>query len=600
MATNNFNTVESISPPRSRHVLKHTNCFDTNFGWVIPVAWRELVPGDSTKISLSALVKGLTMPAVPMGKVSAYFNMFFVPTALIDDDWEKRLIGQDPDKARRGQNAEVPYTTDFPSLLTYNGGNNTLNEIQKYQLRDYLGLPLGEYNNDLSDYTVNPMLAYWRIWNDYFRPEDYKDTVPDTLQEFNLWTNSTSSYEADVSIGDYLGYRSGILRCCLNNDVFNTALLDRQLGNPANVPLQGVLSGYSKGIGIQDSDGNPLYIRSAHSGEYTPAELALGCINNAKSALLLTSMDKDKAYGPAKFHYDSTTGSVKTLFDDSFFYEDGTPFTYTGGQLVGHGEVSFNANLSGATLEGASFSISDFRLANTLQKWSEINNKCGTRLGEYIRAMFSVNTPDERLHRSEWIGGFEMPIMTDVFHQDAETATRKLGDDVGKMLTMGSDYLGSYFAREYGYIMVTMHIKPEVVYHQGIDKMWIKPTRYDYYNPLFNGLSEEGIRNDEVCHVSGSDRDSKIFGYQRRNYHMESVQDKICGGFHDVYGNMTWNRTFTATDADAPNLDIGFKLCVESDYADKFNVVDEPPFLCQINIIEDMVRPMPTVCTPSL
>lgn len=599
MATNNFNTVESISPPRSRHVLKHTNCFDTNFGWVIPVAWRELVPGDSTKISLSALVKGLTMPAVPMGKVSAYFNMFFVPTALIDDDWEKRLIGQDPDKARRGQNAEVPYTTDFPSLLTYNGGNNTLNEIQKYQLRDYLGLPLGEFDNDLSDYTVNPMLAYWRIWNDYFRPEDYKDTVPDTLQEFNLWTNSTSSYEADVSIGDYLGYRSGILRCCLNNDVFNTALLDRQLGNPANVPLQGVLSGYSKGLNIADSDGNPLYIRSSAT-TYTPAELALGCMNNAKGVLMVTSMDKDKSYGPDKFIYDAGSHTVKNMFDTDYFYEDGTPFTYAADALVGHGEVSFNANLSGATLEGASFSISDFRLANTLQKWSEINNKCGTRLGEYIRAMFSVNTPDERLHRSEWIGGFEMPIMTDVFHQDAETATRKLGDDVGKMLTMGSDYLGSYFAREYGYIMITMHIKPEVVYHQGIDKMWIKPTRYDYYNPLFNGLSEEGIRNDEVCHVSGSDRDSKIFGYQRRNYHMESVQDKICGGFHDVYGNMTWNRTFTATDADAPNLDIGFKLCVESDYADKFNVVDEPPFLCQINIVEDMVRPMPTVCTPSL
>lgn len=599
MATNNFNTVESISPPRSRHVLKHTNCFDTNFGWVIPVAWRELVPGDSTKISLSALIKGLTMPAVPMGKVSAYFNMFFVPTALIDDDWEKRLIGIDPDKARRGQNAEVPYTTDFPSLLTYNGGNNTLNEIKKYQLRDYLGLPLGEYNNDLSDYTVNPMLAYWRIWNDYFRPEDYKDTVPDTLQEFNLWTNSTSSYEEDVSIGDYLGYRSLILRCCLNNDVFNTALLNRQLGNPANVPLQGILSGYSKGIGIQDSDGNPLYIRSSAT-TYTPAELALGCVNNVNSVLSLTSMDKDKSYGASKFIVDSSTGNVKSRYDDDFFYEDGTPFTFAGGAVTGHGEVSFNANLSGASLEGASFSISDFRLANTLQKWSEINNKCGTRLGEYIRAMFSVNTPDERLHRSEWIGGFEMPIMTDVFHQDSETATRKLGDDVGKMLTMGSDYLGSYFAREYGYIMVTMHIKPEVVYHQGIDKMWIKPTRYDYYNPLFNGLSEEGIRNDEVCHVSGSDRDSKIFGYQRRNYHMESVQDKICGGFHDVYGNMTWNRTFTATDADAPNLDIGFKLCVESDYADKFNVVDEPPFLCQINIIEDMVRPMPTVCTPSL
>lgn len=597
MATNNFNTVESISPPRSRHVLKHTNCFDTNFGWVIPVAWRELVPGDSTKISLSALVKGLTMPAVPMGKVSAYFNMFFVPTALIDDDWEKRLIGQDPDKARRGQNAEVPYTTDFPSLLTYSGGNNTLNEIQKYQLRDYLGLPLGEYDNDLSDYTVNPMLAYWRIWNDYFRPEDYKDTVPDTLQEFNLWTNSTSSYEADVSIGDYLGYRSGILRCCLNNDVFNTALLDRQLGNPANVPLQGMLSGTAIGLNAYDADNNPLCIHSA--GNYLPAELSAYVNNSKPLALGLNSLDRVSGstigMNPVA---GSPIGSVNLENASNLYYSDGTKPDFS--STLGDVNMRFGMNMDGVSLQTGSFSISDFRLANTLQKWSEINNKCGTRLGEYIRAMFSVNTPDERLHRSEWIGGFEMPIMTDVFHQDSETSSRKLGDDVGKMLTMGSDYLGSYFAREYGYIMVTMHIKPEVVYHQGIDKMWIKPTRYDYYNPLFNGLSEDGIRNDEVCHVSGSDRDSKIFGYQRRNYHMESVQDKICGGFHDVYGNMTWNRTFTATDADAPNLDIGFKLCVESDYADKFNVVDEPPFLCQINIIEDMVRPMPTVCTPSL
>lgn len=568
MATNPFNNVMSISPPRSRKVLKSTHYLDTHVGWVVPVECRELIPGDNVNINCNVLIKGMTMPVTPFGKMSAYFNAFFVPARLVDDDFQSRYTGIDEKKARRlGQAAAtVPYSTDFPALLVAAAGDttNTLQEVKKYSLRDYMGWPLGDYRgNDMSKFTIAPLCAYHKIWNDYFRPEDYCDVVPDTIQSFAEWTNATTDFEK-ASIGDYLGYRSFVMRCMLNNDLFNTALLDQQLGDPVSVPLNGSVDfGFYKDDTLATIGGEKVV-----PGLQTPNNSSFGFVMNHGGT--------------------ATWPNVNTQYQ--------TPLDESGTYSLG---IRDGGDLS--------FTISDQRVAQQLQKWSELSNRSGSRFEEYVKAMFSVEPGDARLQRAEWIGGFEMPVIVDTFHahDNSEVAgTRQyIGQEAGKMITGGQQHFGKYFCKEPGYLLVTMHIKPEIAYHQGLNRMWIKPTRYDYYNPLFTGLSEQEIMNIEVCHVpngtSTKQRDLDIFGYSERYYEYISAQDTLHGGFHDVYGNYTWNRTFTPTEAGAPNLNLDFKMCRESDYADKWNVVDEPPFQVQYNSILDMVRPMPAHCTPS-
>lgn len=561
MATNPFNSMESISPPRSRHILKETHYFDTAIGWVIPASVNELLPGDNIDINFNCLIKGQTMPVTPFGKVSAYINAFFVPTRLVDDDWEKRITGVDEKKARRGDNSLVPYSTDFPALLTAASGDttNTLQEVKKYQLRDYMSWPLGSYaGQDMSQFTIAPLCAYHKVWNDYFRPEDYCDVIPDTIQRFNEWTNSRTSYE-DASIGDFLGYRSFIMRCMLNNDLFTTALDSQQLGVGAQVPLNG-----SMNFGFYSVLGEPATTNDSpvtFGIQTWNGKTGLGIDNN----YVTTSSDSTRVESPISL--DSTNKWFNLGIRD-------------GGDL--------------------SISITELRLAQQLQKWAEYQNRCGSRYVEYLKSMFSISPRDERLQRSEWIGGFEMPIVTDTFHahDNSETDGKKqyIGQEAGKQITGGGQSLGRYFAKEYGYLLLTIHIKPEISYGQGLPKMFIKPSRYDYYNPLFTGLSEQEILNIEVFHKPGDSRDLDIFGYHERYYEYISCQDRIQGAFHDYYANYTWNRTFDS--ANPPNLNLDFKMCRESDYADKWNVTDEPPYMVQFQTVLDAVRPLPAHCRP--
>ena len=203
------------------------------------------------------------------------------------------------------------------------------------------------------------------------------------------------------------------------------------------------------------------------------------------------------------------TGTTHAVFNASNFLTSAAPspqaVQFRGDMITkmayvqsANGVENFKQFLNDNTVDLASastFNVSDLRLAFQVQRWMERNARAGVRYTEFLRAHFNVSPRDDRLQRPEYIGGSKAPIIFSEVLQTSQTGTTPQGNMSGHGITASSKYCGSYHAQEFGLIMGIMSIMPVPAYNcQGIDRQWLKPTRYDYYFPEFANLSEQAIR----------------------------------------------------------------------------------------------------------
>jgi len=68
---------------------------------------------------------------------------------------------------------------------------------------------------------------------------------------------------------------------------------------------------------------------------------------------------------------------------------------------------------------------------------------------------------------------------------------------------------------EHGVILGIVAVRADLTYQQGLQKMWSRSTRYDFYFPAFATLGEQAVLNQEI-YVTGDITDTGVFGYQER------------------------------------------------------------------------------------
>ena len=68
---------------------------------------------------------------------------------------------------------------------------------------------------------------------------------------------------------------------------------------------------------------------------------------------------------------------------------------------------------------------------------------------------------------------------------------------------------------EHGVIIGLVSVRADLTYQQGLDRMWSRSTRYDFYFPAFAMLGEQPVYNKEI-YADGSANDGLVFGYQER------------------------------------------------------------------------------------
>jgi len=246
----------------------------------------------------------------------------------------------------------------------------------------------------------------------------------------------------------------------------------------------------------------------------------------------------------------------------------------------------------------ATFDVSDLRLAFQIQKWMERNARCGVRYVEFLRAHFGVAPHDETLQRPEYIGGSKSPlIVSEVLQTSASGAnSTPQGTFTGHGISADHTYIGRYVAREFGWIIGVMYIRPEASYSQGIPRGFTRESRYDFYFPEFANLSEQAISEKEIYGVPGTSPDvlNRIFGYQGRFDELRHAQSKFCGAMRDTLNYWHLGRTFS----DAPNLNGDFISCNPSKRI--FAVQNIPEVIVNFANIIKAVRPIPKDSNPGL
>lgn len=411
-------------------------------------------------------------------------------------------------------------------------------------LFDYMGLPTGPLNGGgaTTGITFNNLhgRAYNQIFKHWFRDELIIDSpVIDVDDGPDTWT-------------DYTLRRRG-----KRFNYFTAASPYLQKGTAVSLPL-----GTSAPIEYVAGGSVPVKLRQAANDNLYIGPSAIGV--NAASSL-------------------DDNGGGNTLIIDP----NGT----------------LEADLSGATAA----TINSLREAIATQQFLEKDVFGGTRYIELIKNHFGVTSPDARHSRPELLFTSSGRInVTPVTQGSASGLTGGstyqgnlsgygTGADVGKGWSKGFT--------EHGVLLGLLSVRADITYQRGMDRMWQRQTRYDFYWPTFANLGQQEILNREIyadlADGDGATEKDGVFGYIPRYDEYRTKLSKIVGTLnsHAASSLDVWHLSQEFTSQ--PTLNETF--IEDNPPIDRVIAVpSESHFIADVYIDLKCARPMPVSAMPGL
>lgn len=451
-AEQHYSQVPHANVPRARFKRDYSLLTTMNEGDLIPIYCDEVLPADTAKIDLNALMR-MSTPLYPvMDNCYCDFYFFFVPARLLWEHFEN-LMGQN-DSTFWAEPME--YTT--PKTTAPSGGWNV------GTLADYFGIPTGVANLQVNSL---PFRAYAKIWNEWFRDENLQQPVTMSKTDATTAGSNTGTNLTDAEAGGLP------LKVCKYKDYFTSCLPSPQKGSTVTLPMNG-----------------PAKVKMYNDRNLTKEF-------EQTIELISTSYDTPRMYnaGNSGEDYKNSVALVNGKDEDN---EVNSASAYLG------------ADLSSVTAT----TINELRQAIAVQHILERDARTGTRYKEYLQGAWGVTSPDARLDRSEYIGGYRLPInINQVIQTSATDTTSPQGNTAAFSMTTMSRNMATYSATEHGFIIGLAAVRVDHSYQQGLPRMWTRSTRFSYYDPMLANLGEQAVLNQEI-YAQGNAQDEEVFGYQ--------------------------------------------------------------------------------------
>lgn len=445
-AEQHYSQVPHANAPRARFKRDYSLLTTMNEGDLVPIYCDEVLPADTAKIDLNALMR-MSTPLFPvMDNCYCDFYFFFVPSRLLWEHFEN-LMGQN-DSTFWAEPTE--YTT--PKTTAPSGGWNV------GTLADYFGIPTGVENLQVNSL---PFRAYAKIYNEWFRDENLQQPVTMSKTDATTAGSNTGTNLTDAEAGGLP------LKVCKYKDYFTSCLPSPQKGNAVTLPLTG--NAPIRPYVNNKVDDSTLYYR-----DWTDV------LGQTKTPTSEDSRDTYHIYAAA----DKTgnEGNEHALYADLGAIEATT--------------------------------INELRQAIAVQHILERDARTGTRYKEYLQGAWGVTSPDARLDRSEYIGGYRLPInINQVIQTSSTDSTSPQGNTAAFSMTTMSRNMATYSATEHGFILGLAAVRVDHSYQQGLPRMWTRSTRFSYYDPMLANLGEQAVLNQEI-YAQGNAQDEEVFGYQ--------------------------------------------------------------------------------------
>lgn len=242
--------------------------------------------------------------------------------------------------------------------------------------------------------------------------------------------------------------------------------------------------------------------------------------------------------------------------------------------------------------------INELREGFQLQKLFEKDARGGTRYTEIIKNHFGTVVPDFRIQRPEFLGGGTSRVNVNAIAQTAPVS----GTGVGSLAAMGTvSAIENGFVKsftEHCIVIGLVNIRADLTYSQGIDRMWTRRTRYDFFWPSLQNLGEQAVLNYEI-YFDDTTNNEDVFGYQER-YAEYRYKKSMVTGLMDPNAAGTLSAWHLSQDfATRPGLNYNF--IVENVPLDRcIQVPTQPHFIFDSYFDYKCARPMPVYAVPGL
>lgn len=532
---------------RSGFDLSSRMCFTAKVGEMLPVKYWDLLPGDSFKIDGKSFMRTLPVQKATFGRVREYYDFYFVPYNLLWDKFESWIIQtKNAYHAKSNLAAADNFTTspyftdaDIASAKISMAGKESQAYLDYWRegsdkakfatgdmvkLLTYLGYPTTLAPTGVSNVALNPfpLLAYHKIYQDYFRFSQWEDAAPWT---YNL-DYILSEDKLHINITGMMSGRTvntptifTLHHVNFDKDLVNGMLPQPQYGDVAIAgPLTGDFSGLSAVWKQSGNSSNMSFQVASHSSGFEFFPLGY----DAKSSTTGSGVE------PSTAKLNGLSSSpIRTILNSISPSGKDLTFPLTGSNMT------------------AGLSILVLRQAEALQKWKEITLSGDSDYKEQISKHWNVPSSQYNSYRCQYLGGFARNLdVSEVINTNLQ-GDEGVADIAGRGLSASNGKINFKNHDLYGLIMCIYHAKPIVewnslnVLHPCLTK--VKST--DYAIPEFDSIGMQPLLRLNIMYNGNSP--TVPAGYVPRYAEYKTDLDLYKGSFATTNANWVLPHTLT-------------------------------------------------------
>ncbi len=549
--------------------LSRRNAFTAKVGELLPVLCEEVIPGDKFKIKPEWFTRTRPLNTAAYTRVREYYDFYFVPYRLLWKGFDNFITQMENPVSAASILDAVDNTTSLPhtdmyqlvnylqKLKAFANNESVTNNDNKFDevglnrfystikllnylnygsmeriLDDYANAPSTSYMPNM-ELNVFPLLAYQKIYQDYFRDSQWEKAAPYTWNVDYVGSRQTSSevpiaqiYVNWTANRQYVPNMLDLRYCNWNKDMFFGLLPSPQFGDESFAP-----------IGINNT---------------------LEAITKVDNTTNYNSMS-NAASGNALRWQQRTTGREGYINANP----EGTDVNY-----IYHGHTASTSLVGNVTSNG--LSILALRQAEALQKWKEISLSGSQDFRAQMKKHWGVDVGESRSNRCHYIGGSVSNVsIGEVVNQNI--TSDNIADIAGKGVGNGSGSI-DFKSDDYGIVMCIYHAVPLLDYESiGLKRFNTKITAQDFAIPEFDSVGMQQVMNYQMIYGAPSRPDGSstpvpsVFplGYAPRYLEYKTAVDEIHGGFMSMPKdyieqqgfpawvapiNYDWMQKFTTTD----------------------------------------------------